>query len=120
MPSPLPHWIKSIKQGAWGARATYKNLEFHNFKAKTGQGLPQIAVSVPPDASDYIPPQHFDGVTFNNVENDAMTLLFDPPQAWANIKDCGNFPCTAPKNVVMNMKNIKFTGEAKPDIAKTG
>jgi len=40
-----------------------------------------------------------------------MTLLFDPPKGWANIKDCGDFPCTAPKNVVMNMKNMEFTGD---------
>lgn len=49
-----------------------------------------------------------------------MTLVFDPPRGWANLNDCGTFPCTGPKNVVMNMRNIRFEGAAKPNIASRG
>ena len=40
-----------------------------------------------------------------NVEKDALVWIEDPPQGWANPTDCGNFPCTAPENVI-----LKFTG----------
>jgi hypothetical protein len=32
----------------------------------------------------------------------------DPPEAWANIDDCGNWPCTAPQNVLMSFENTEF------------
>jgi hypothetical protein len=31
-----------------------------------------------------------------------MVELYDPPKGWANLDDCGNFPCTAPNNVILS------------------
>jgi hypothetical protein len=33
-----------------------------------------------------------------------------PPKGWANIKDCGNFPCTAPYNTIFYFRRNKFEG----------
>lgn len=33
-----------------------------------------------------------------------------PPKGWANVKDCGNFPCTAPLNTLFSFKRNKFRG----------
>jgi hypothetical protein len=39
-----------------------------------------------------------------------MTYFFEPPEKWANLADCGDFPCTGPKNTIFSFTNIKWTG----------
>ena len=34
----------------------------------------------------------------------------DPPLSWANIADCGSFPCTGPRNLVAKFKTTTFKG----------
>lgn len=43
-----------------------------------------------------------------------MTYFYDPPKKWAIIKDCGNFPCTAPKNVLYTFEKSLYSGASKP------
>ena len=31
-----------------------------------------------------------------------MAYLFTPPATWANLDDCGDFPCTAPSNALLD------------------
>jgi hypothetical protein len=50
---------------------------------------------------------------FVDVDADAMAYIMEPPAKWANIKDCGAFPCTAPLNVLFTFENTKFEG-SKP------
>ena len=40
--------------------------------------------------------------------------LEKPPTAWANVKDCGNFPCTAPNNLIFTFAGTTFTGTTQP------
>jgi len=42
-----------------------------------------------------------------------MTEFFEPPQSWANLADCGDYPCTGPKNTVFSFSNIKWVGNTK-------
>jgi len=44
-----------------------------------------------------------------------MTFFFEPPKAWANLADCGDYPCTGPKNTIFSFKNIKWTGTPGPE-----
>jgi hypothetical protein len=37
---------------------------------------------------------------FTNIEDDAMASLMNPDPKWANLEDCGNFPCTGPYNLL--------------------
>ena len=67
---------------------------------------------------DYIPMHEFYDSKFVNVENDAMAYWWEPPQGWAIIKDCGEFPCTGPKNTLYSFMNSQFSGEA-PGYAAT-
>jgi len=39
-----------------------------------------------------------------------LTYFFDPPESWANLADCGDFPCTGPKNTIFSFTNIKWSG----------
>lgn len=47
---------------------------------------------------------------FENCDSDFMTYFFEPPQKWANLADCGDFPCTGPKNTIFSFVNTKWTG----------
>jgi hypothetical protein len=48
------------------------------------------------------------------VEDSALAYLFDPPSSWAGIANCGNFPCTAPSNVLIQFERTTFAGSIKP------
>lgn len=38
----------------------------------------------------------------------------DPPSGWATLDDCGEFPCTAPKNVLIRFEQTTYTGHYTP------
>jgi len=63
-----------------------------------------------PYASDNIPMQQFFDTKFINCEEDALAYFLEPPQKWAIIKDCGAWPCSAPKNTFFSFKNTEFVG----------
>ena len=64
--------------------------------------------------SDKIPQHYFNDMTFENVDDMGWAFLEKPPTAWANVKDCGNFPCTAPNNLIFSFAGTTFTGDTKP------
>jgi hypothetical protein len=66
-------------------------------------------IKLPPKASDFITLQHFDGMEFDNCDSDMLTYFFDPPMKWANLADCGDYPCTGPKNTIFAFTNTKWT-----------
>ena len=43
-----------------------------------------------------------------------MTYLYPPPNEWANIDDCGEFPCTGPNNVLLMFDKIHWSGTVMP------
>ena len=51
---------------------------------------------------------YFEAAKFTNVLYDALVYFYDPPEKWANVTDCGEWPCTAPHNVVMNFNDAVF------------
>jgi hypothetical protein len=51
---------------------------------------------------------YFEAAKFTNVLYDALVYFYDPPEKWANVTDCGKWPCTAPHNVVMNFNDAVF------------
>lgn len=65
-------------------------------------------------ASDYLPNQWFENTEFNNVHDDAIAHLMDPPSKWNNLDDCIGFPCTAPYNVVFDFKDTEYSGSTSP------
>jgi len=65
--------------------------------------------TISPYGSDYVPMMEFYDTKFTNVEDDAMAYIYDPPKGWANLKDCNEFPCTAPLNVILTFKRSTFS-----------
>lgn len=37
-----------------------------------------------------------------------------PPSSWANIDDCGDFPCTAPLNILIHFDLNTYAGSIRP------
>lgn len=114
MASDLPYYEKSAT-ASYGGQSQYNNLYFSNFKnSTTFCGADQRLFRLNPKSPDYSPRASFTGVTFNNVDQDAMFYLFSPPWAWANLNDCGNYPCTGPNNTMLTFSKAKFTGSTIP------
>lgn len=44
-----------------------------------------------------------------------MAYLWSPPNEWAILDDCGQFPCTGPNNVLIWFEKATYTGLIKPD-----
>lgn len=108
-PSALPPAkVKAIQ--SWGTKIEIYRTQFIGFRAKTEQGMKQRAFELNPTASDLIAMHEFYDTTFENNEDDALGYFFEPPRGWAIIKDCGNFPCTAPKNTIFSFKRTTFKG----------
>jgi len=55
-------------------------------------------------------PHFFNDNVFEDCDLEAFTYVPNPNPGWANPKDCGNFPCTAPHNVFFRFHNTYFTG----------
>lgn len=60
--------------------------------------------------SDVIPEHVFYGTTFIDCESEALGYFSKPPESWAIIKDCGEFPCTGPLNFMYSFYGNSFTG----------
>lgn len=102
--------------GTWAAEVEYVRTTFHNFQRATACGREQVVFRRASHASDYIPLQQFFETTFDNVSDDALLYIDDPPASWAGDTDCVGFPCTAPNNVVMTFEGNTFEGDAKPTL----
>lgn len=110
MPSSLP----PAKVGAiatWGTKVELRNNHFIGFNPTTQEGARQRLFELQGSASDHIPIHEFYDTTFENVDPDALAFFFEPPKGWANIADCGEFPCTAPKNTLYSFKRTTFIGK---------
>jgi hypothetical protein len=102
--SSLP--ISKIKTyGVFNAKVQVHDMEFHNFSETTKCNKAQHVFERNPTSADYIPIHEFSNIKFVNVEADALVWIEDPNPGWANPTDCGDWPCTAPENVI-----LKFTG----------
>jgi hypothetical protein len=84
------------------------NMEFSDFESQTRCGKKQVIFARNPSAADRIPLHNFNGITFNNVAEDALAYIEDPSPGWANPTDCGDWPCTAPENVVLKFNGVTY------------
>ena len=109
MASSLPIYT-SHGEGNWGGKVTISNTIFQDFTGLQRCGERNVIFGSNPDSSDKIPPHFFDNCKFIDVDDLGLAFLEKPPLKWANVKDCGNFPCTAPSNYILSFTNTKFDG----------
>jgi len=110
--SPLPY-SNVHSHSAWGTKVLLNRNKFIGFDKETREGLRQSAIRLSEFAFDYVPAHEFFDTTFTDVEDGAMIYVYDPPKQWANLADCGDFPCTGPKNILCSFEGSKFEG-SKP------
>lgn len=91
-----------------GGRTVNYNNKFINFNATTPYGKNNMVFGSNSFGSDYTEMQEFFDCEFINVQNAAIATLDDPTPGWANKKDCGSFPCTAPWNVLFSFQGSKW------------
>jgi hypothetical protein len=109
MASGLPPY-KIKGDAAWGGRSVWRNLTFIDYTAQTSLGLRNSIISTSKYQPDYTPTVTAYNTKFINVEQDSIAYVRDPEPGWANIKDCGDFPCTAPHNVLFNFIGTVWEG----------
>jgi hypothetical protein len=109
-----PHY-KIKADASFGGTTTYENLEFINFKSGyTTCGMKQRLFALNPYNADYYPPVMLVNSKLTNVAQDAVAYLMSPLPEWANIDDCGQFPCTSPYNVLLQFQKTQYTGSITP------
>lgn len=101
-------------EGNWGGKTTCNRCNFKNFIGKSMCGENSVIFQGNPMGSDKIPPHFFNNAVFTNVDETGWAYFHKPPTKWANVKDCGNFPCTAPNNVIFSFVGTKFEGDTRP------
>ena len=108
-PSKRPH--HKIKADAtWGGRTVLHRNTFEGFTGTTELGFKTSTFGLNPYSADHIPLMEAWDTTFIDVADDGFGYFNDPSPGWANVKDCGNFPCTAPWNILASFRRSKFSG----------
>lgn len=98
-------WLKLSGNAARGNVAKYTNVVFKDFPGtgtRCNAARKLRIFETHPQASDLIMQQIFSNIVLNNVSSDAFMFLMDPPEGWANLTDCVEFPCTAPENMLLS------------------
>jgi len=108
-PSQLPIY-GSHGEGNWGGKVTVNDSKFARFvgKGRCGERVSMFARN--PKGSDKIPPHFFNRCELEDVDDGGFAFLEKPTPAWANVKDCGNFPCTAPNNIILSFAETTYKG----------
>jgi hypothetical protein len=79
----------------------YSDIYLGNFKNSAVCNSKQTAIVSNENSPDYISPSVFTNVKVENVPEGSLFYIHNPKEAWANIEDCNEFPCTAPRNVII-------------------
>jgi len=95
------------------------NNEFINFRARTREGGTNSVLCLNPATSDAYHPHVFTGTKFNNVDPSAMAFIMSPNPGWANLKDCVEFPCTAPHNILFSFLETQYHSNQKFNYGST-
>ena len=93
----------------WFLTPSINNVNFVNFKSElTSCGAKQSIFTINPKAYDLVPITYVNNAKFTNVAYNAIIFIYNPPQIWAAVNDCGEWPCTAPSNAVYTFKSAVF------------
>jgi len=94
----------------WGGRNLFMRNHFKDFAGVTREGTMQSTFDIDRNP-DLVPMSWFVDTTFENVGDGAWGHIREPSPGWANVKDCGAFPCTGPLNVLLMFTGSKYTGQ---------
>lgn len=103
---------KITNYSAYGGEVFIVNVRFFNFNTAglTDCQARQTIFARNPYASDKIPVHNFDNCKFVNVDTSSIAYFEDPNPEWEAVEECGNFPCTAPNNILARFRGTQFSG----------
>ena len=101
---------------SWGSKTTLTNNTFTGFNGKTRMGMQNVMFSSSFYQPDYTPMLEFDNTKFVDIADNGFAYFSDPFEEWAVISDCGNFPCTGPKNILYDFRGSVWSG-SQPSLA---
>lgn len=101
---------KAKGEGNWGGKVTINRCHFKDFVGKSMCGERSVVFERNHYDADKIPPHFFNDITFENVDDNGWAFLDKPDPGWANVSDCGNFPCTAPNNLIFSFTGTIYSG----------
>lgn len=85
---------------------TVESVTWKDFDTRQcGEGKVPKAIKMHSDSSDLVMVHTFRDITLHNVQNANFLYLDNPLDEWAQVAQCGDFPCTGRKNVL-----FKFEG----------
>jgi hypothetical protein len=47
---------------------------------------------------------------FTDVKDGSLAYIMNPDPTWANLDDCGLYPCTGPRNALLSFQGSTFSG----------
>lgn len=115
-PSGLPFWKYAPHN--WAGLTHFTNNKISDFGGKTMYGMISAVMGSCPWDSDITQPTYLYDNEFTDVQDESFASLSSPSPGWANVKDCGNFPCTAPYNVINSFHRTTWSG-VKPNDARS-
>lgn len=68
------------------------------------------AITFNGEASDIVPLIKMTECTFIDTSDIGFVYMFQPPDSWITVRQCGSFPCTGPLNTAINFFRTSFEG----------
>jgi hypothetical protein len=100
------HKIKS--HSAWGGKTILRRNTFVGFNSTTRMGKLNSIFGSSKYQADYTPMLEIYDSTFIDIELDALAHFDLPNPGWAVLDDCGEFPCTAPLNILYYLQGTTW------------
>jgi hypothetical protein len=91
------HKAKGV--GGQNGKIIHNRNIYKDFSSSTVTGKRQSLV-VSDEGPDFLPANYFYDTQFINMDQAQLAFVKSPVAGWANPSDCGNFPCTAPLNML--------------------
>jgi hypothetical protein len=106
-----------MENAPFNGQATWDGVYLGNFNENT-VCTDVINYSIYPNinGSDYIVMATFKNISKSNIGAKSLAYLRAPPTGWANPTDCGDFPCTAPKNIIVKDLDGTLIDEEFPGV----
>jgi len=106
----------SHMDGVWALTSKFENIHLRGFAQYTEAGEKMGAMFLNKAGMNENPTHEFENMKFEDVAPEAFMYFYDPPQKWAHITKCGNFPCTGPWNLVYRFVGTEYLGTTLPGI----
>lgn len=108
-----------ITGNSWSGRTHFSNNLIKNFD-KTKMGKKMVVLGSSPYDSDYTQTNYFFDNKFENIGEESFAWLSSPDPSWARLDlGCGNYPCTAPHQVLNRFVRNQYTGTVPKNMAST-